>query len=327
MKILILSMDLKHRVGFPIFSQMHEALKNYPDKSIQVDFIYRKINRLVGEYFRSTVLSGRETEKLLNVKKANQYDVIFAERLPAYMSENWKKVSALKVTIIEDQHNKVAQVFAKRAINDFGFDAFFVRYKNPTEKFNNNLYKKKVIWLPHSIKPNIFHDHGLEKDIGVSCLGVLHDRVYPIRTRVHNSLKGENFYFRVGRPSERKALKGKVWPTGEEYAKILNRSKISATCTSMYHYPIMKIFEIPACRTALACDNIPEMRELGFEPNNNFIPITKKDNFKELFKKGYLNDNEKLQRITDNGYNLIKEKHTDIIRAKEFIEHLKGLLK
>lgn len=326
MKILVLSMNLKKRVAFPIFEQMHNALKNYPDESVQVDFIYRETNKMLGSFIRSTVNGHLDLSKKLDIKKANSYDVIFAERFPAFITEDWNKINTLKAIMIEDQHNTTVQKFTKMAMDKFGFDVFFVRYKTPTKKFNKELYQKKVIWLPFSINTNIYHDYKLEKDIDISCFGTIHNGIYPIRSKLHKELLDKSFYKRIGRPSEAKAMKGKVWPTGEEYARLLNRSKISATCTSKYKYTLMKLFEICGCGSVLMCDYIQDMKDLGFRPNENFIQIKEGTNFKK-FSKDILSTPNEIKRISDAGYDLIMKRHTEEIRAKEFIEHLRRVLK
>jgi spore maturation protein CgeB len=106
------------------------------------------------------------------------------------------------------------------------------------------------------------------------------------------------------------------WPIGIDYAKELNKAKISIACTSKYHYTIAKIFEIPACNSVLLCDYTSEMKDLGFIPGHNFIEIKKGE-------IGYIEDilhsPKKLNEICRNGYELVHKNHTTEIRVKELL--------
>ena len=117
----------------------------------------------------------------------------------------------------------------------------------------------------------------------------------------------------------------------------------------MYDYPVLKIFEVPACYSALFCDYIPELGELGFVPNENMVEITEDmlGVYVEMVKSGKkikpkaVFDTTKrkefikfirswlvspdLKRITENGFELVHSRHTDEIRAKKIVEELKEI--
>lgn len=321
LKILWLTIDRSNRVASHIFTGLQKAVKRQPN--VHVDFIIRKIDLLAGEFCRATVMGGLKLSPVIDINKASEYDVIFTDAIFAYMSEKWDKINITKAVLIEDQHGPVVKKYVYDAFDKFGFNIFFVRYKNPTKRFHPYLYERKVFWLPHSIDTNFFKDYGLEKNIGVLNMGRMNSQVYPIRNKIHEELKSVSYYKRIQRPSE-KINPSDYWPVGKDYARVLNRAKIVSSSTSVYNYPVLKFFEIPACRSVLMSNYIKELSELGFIPGSNFIKIKKNSNIKKVvhnYMKKY--NSGLLQDIADKGYNLIHSKHTSEIRAREFIEYLK----
>lgn len=319
MKILWLTIDRSNRVASHIFTGLQNAVKIQSD--VQVDFIIRKLNKIAGRFCHQAVNGTIKLDRVLRKKiLSRKYDVIFTDAIFAFMTEDWKSIKIPKAVLMEDQHGNMVSKYIGKACNDFDFNMFFVRYKNPTKRFHQYLYKKKVIWLPHSIDPTIFKDYELQKEIGVLSVGNMNERTYPIRNKIHRELQKESYYKNIRRPGEKMDPKG-YWPVGVDYAKLINKSKISSSSTSIYNYPVLKFFEIPACRTVLISDYIPELEELGFIPDKNMIRVGKNSNIKKIVES-YMENNKKIKSISNEGYKLIHSRHTSDIRAKEFIKSI-----
>ena len=94
---------------------------------------------------------------------------------------------------------------------------------------------------------------------------------------------------------------------------------------SIFKYPVLKFFEIPACNSVLFSDYNKELKQLGFEPNENMVRIDKVDNIKK-FIRGYLRVPDKLKEISQNGYDLIHTRHTAQKRAEEFVEYVEKII-
>ncbi|MFC5558818.1 glycosyltransferase [Ureibacillus thermophilus] len=196
-------------------------------------------------------------------------------------------------------------------------------------------YKNQFRWLPFSIDQTIFKDWQLEKDIDFLLMGQLYDRTnntgyqtltrkgrYPFREIVLEKMRGVKgfvFHPHPGHTASANAL------VNEKYAKELNRSKMFFTCGSILQYPVLKFFEAPACKTLLLAEPVPDILELGFKDGENFIACNQ-SNFYEKSMYYWKNEEER-NRITENGYQFIHTKHTDEVRAKEFVDEVQRFIK
>lgn len=318
MKILWATIDRSKRAAFKIFTTLQEEVNKIAD----IDFIRRDAPADVGSFCKSVVTNKKKLPAMINVKKANQYDLIFTDSIFAFMSEDWKNIKVPKAVLIEDQHGPTVKNYAHAAYHRFNFDIFCVRYKNPVNKFHSYFNDRHVIWVPHCIDENMFKDYGLGKDVGVLSVGSTGGTVYPIRNKVHGALNKKPFYKRVKRPNEKKG--GELWPIGVDYAKLINSAKLTVSCTSTYNYVVLKFFEIPGAKSALYSDFIPEMKELGFEPGINFFKVNPNN---ILNRTKNLLKNPRLEEVTQNGYDLIHSRHTGKVRAQEFMNKIEDYLR
>lgn len=313
MKILWLTIDRTNRVASHIFAGLQHAVA----ERIHVDFVIRQLDAEAGDFCRQVVMKGRQIPPLLNLDIVNDYDLIFTDAIFGFMSERWHDVKVPKAVLMEDQHGPMVRKYMERAYHDFKFDIFCVRYKDATKKFHPYLYSKPVIWLPHSISCDIFKDYMREKTISCLSTGINNPKSYPFRAKANDELSGTSFYKRVERPPEHSPNEKDGWPVGRDYAELLNSSKITITDTLRFGYPTMKIFEIPACASALCSNYIPELGDLGFIPGENMIEMKETDDLKKLITEWLAS--EKLDKLTQNGHSLILERHTTETRATGFI--------
>jgi hypothetical protein len=183
----------------------------------------------------------------------------------------------------------------------------------------------KVVWLPFSIDEERFRNKTLKRIWDVANIGNLNPYIYLLRVKIYEFLLHQKISFYNSEAF------------GEQYVDAINQSKIFFTCTGKYRYPIMKFYEVPACRTLLASDEPIDAENLGFKSGENYVSLEKawypnvsapqypnvesewtfnEKEFGDLLTY-YLNSDEERERIAKNGEELIRRRHTDKIRAKE----------
>ena len=196
------------------------------------------------------------------------------------------------------------------------FDAFFSRQVQDAVRF--------VPW-PRAINPEIFRDYGLTKNNDVTMLGAMNESFYPLRTRMHRefSKQPDIRYFHQAHPGYKYFCDGQVL-TGEAYAKVINSSKIFASCTGKYRIPFIKLYEVLGCNTALMCDKPFGAEFLGLKEKENYIDVTA-DNFLDTTRR-YLSEGNELLRIAKNGGEIFLGRHTVDVRAREFAETISNVL-
>jgi len=315
MKILWLSLDISHRVNYGMF----DPLINEITKIGNVDVIKRKIHEMPGKWQHKYAIGNRKPESLINVKKANEYDIIILGAPLAFMEENWSLITKpLKIAQVEDQHG-INPTFTKR-LKNMGFKIFLSRYPNIISR-HPHLKNCEIYMVPHCID-NIFYNYKLKKIIDTLMIGRIHPGVYKIRSKIHNELNGQLYYKRVNRPGDT-IKKTHKWPVGKDFAKLLNTAKITFTCSSIYKYPVLKFMEIPGAYSALFSDYNNGLKELGFIPNENMVEIRPNDNVRKIVEN-WLKKPDELEKITQNGYNLVHSTHTAKKRAEELLNYLES---
>ncbi|MCE5324691.1 glycosyltransferase [bacterium] len=202
--------------------------------------------------------------------------------------------------------------FGSRAV----FDRFFSQRVQEAVRF--------VPW-PHSISTELFRDYGLPKLYDVTLLGLLAEKYYPLRTAMAKAFADERAitYFSNAHPgydyiSSTEAL------VGEAYAKVLNQSRIFASCTGIYGIAFQKIYEAMASKAVMLCDRPYGAEYLGFIDRENYLVVTE-NNFIEVAKH-YLRYPDELDRISANGRSLVENCHSVDVRAAEFRDTITSLI-
>jgi hypothetical protein len=135
-------------------------------------------------------------------------------------------------------------------------------------------------WLPHFVNIDLFKDYDLAKDINWLMMGKL-AFYYPLRVSMYKKMRNmagfvnhpHPGYRNINDDQEQKVL------VGEAYALKINRAKMFLTCDSIFHYPIIKYYEVLACKTLLLAPSSKELRDLGFIPGVNFVPVNRRNFF------------------------------------------------
>ena len=274
--------------GFPEFKEV-----NHGD-TIDVEDVIRRLYP-----------SGDYPNAVIQMSPVNTEGLFWALR-------NFEKVKCLRVLWASDFHNDIGHPEVNAYMKGHGFDLVI----KPVDAKNETQWSKDVEsagipmeWIPQSIDPTLFYDRSLPKIYDVTNIGQCSPSYYPLRLKIHQYLINQ---------SEIKYRHEWCW--GEEYAKVINQSKIFATDTSTFRFAVMKLFEVMACNTLLLSDIPQDAEELGFKSGDTLLEITP-DNFMETFRY-CLSHPEEVAPIAKRGYDLVHLRHTIDIRAKEFAEKL-----
>ncbi|MGD6775881.1 glycosyltransferase family protein [Sutcliffiella horikoshii] len=196
-------------------------------------------------------------------------------------------------------------------------------------------FKKKFKWWPFAINPSVFKDYKVKKNYDFLLMGQVYDHQknsrtktitpigkYPFRDEVLLKMRKVPGFVHRPHPGHHAKMNSLV---NANYAKEISKAHIFFTCGSRYKYPVLKYFEIPACRTLMLAEPVPDILELGFKDGENFVACNR-DNFYEKAMYYLKNENER-ELIRDNGYKFIHEKHTISVRALEITSYIEELLK
>ncbi|MCL6547536.1 MAG: glycosyltransferase [Alicyclobacillus sp.] len=182
-------------------------------------------------------------------------------------------------------------------------------------------------WLPHWANTEVYRDYGLPKDIDLLLMGATTGWVYPLRLRMLETLSGRAGFVHHPHPGYQRfspAEREQVY-IGERYAREINRAKIFLTCDSVFHYPLMKYFEVPACNTLLFAPGSREVEDLGFIPGQHFVAIDEHDFLDKI--DYYLAHPDERDRIARQGCELVHARHSLAVRARELVHMIEDILR
>lgn len=250
---------------------------------------------------------------------------------------NFEKAKCLRVLWAADFHNDIGHPGVDRLLRSRHWDLVIKSWdaRNLTEWSGRVLDAGVPMeWLPFSFDPAVFRDYGLPKVYDVINMGTFAPQHYPLRQAVHavlNPLRGYLKYL-CGYDfiSPENSLAGVMT---DDYARIINQGKMYATCTSSFRYFGLKLLEILACNTLLLCDTPMDAEEMGLRAGENYVSLDElwhvdrehpenrwldAPRFLELVNL-YLTHPDEAARIARNGHALAHSRHTNEIRAKEFL--------
>lgn len=176
----------------------------------------------------------------------------------------------------------------------------------------------RFIWLPHHVNINIYRDYGEKKSIDTLLMGSIHPHIYPLRTKILETFRSTKGFIFHPHPGYRNFNQNEKKLVDHRYAREVNRAKIFFTCDSKFHYPINKYFEVLACKTLLLAPTSPELEDLGFIPNQHFVPISQ-DDFQQKANY-YLQHASRREQIAHDGFQMVREKHSTETRVKQFLD-------
>ncbi len=168
-------------------------------------------------------------------------------------------------------------------------------------------YFQNTMFLPWWVDDTLFKDYGEQKSLWLTLTGSgwLGKCIYVWRNDITRQMLPKIPIFHA--PSLGNRLTNHDY-TGERYARLLNRSRFSAGCGTVNRYLTMKLLEIPASRCCLIAEEIESLKAIGFKDGVNCV-FADKDNIAAKIQ-ALLANPERLQAITDAGYALVHERHT-----------------
>lgn len=176
---------------------------------------------------------------------------------------------------------------------------------------------KDTIYVPWWIDDTVFRDYGEKKEIPIALTGagwLSRQFFYTWRCPIFIQLVSRFAVFHV--PVFENHKNGHAY-VGEGYARLLNQSLFSAACGSANRFLTLKPLEIPACRCCLIAEETEVFKAIGFADGVNCIFA---DHTNVAAKVQDLLDHpERLQAITNAGYDLVHQRHTQRNR-RMFIE-------
>jgi hypothetical protein len=318
MKILWLSTDIHNRANFNMF----HPLKDEISKLVDLNVIYKDLKgHGLGPYW--TAMQRGKVNSVVMPNNVNSYNFIMTDFPYLFQNENWRNVRIPKGALIEDVHSRNVGVI--NWLYNNGFSVIFVRYKQAFIKKHGS---RKIKWLPHSIPSDYYYDYKLEKKYDALLTGQV-DSMYPLRQEIAKRFKDKPYFTYIKHPG--KHFPGKIpedaWPVGRDYCKVLNSSRIAFTDCAKVKYPIHKYMEIPGCRAALFAEWTGELGKLGYIPNENMIPITAGNMIEKTENWLKPENRDKLEELTQKGYEMVHSKHTAKIRAAQFVDMVSDTLK
>lgn len=202
-------------------------------------------------------------------------------------------------------------------------DVLIYHYANDMKLWKGKTGNATLINLPQCAEKTIFKDYGLPKKYDVSLVG-RSSRIYPFRDRLnriakrHLSKKWK--YYGRPHPGYRKTNASNNTEL-IKYAKIINESKITLTCTSKYKYALGKYVEIPMCNSVLAGD-IPDERQDFFK--SFMLELNPKDSDGVIINKidFLLRNKSELKRRSKKGMDEMLANYTHEHYAKRFLSKI-----
>ena len=295
----------------------------------------------------------RDRDALEIIKKLYPKDypdavVTTVRPITSFIPKNFDKCKCLRVALSIELHNDFSHSRLGRERLQWCRENKYNLVFKSTDP-NNRLSQSK--WLkdtgvavemnPPSVNTDFFYDKKLPKKYDVANIFCRKSpKTYPLRMKIHETLTTqEQWSYRAGSAvwikGERAVVPHKIFkgdyepkggPRGEDYVNAICQGRVFATGSGVLgRAMVFKWFEVPACNTLLMTNLPPrspdDMNDLGFKPNVNFVEINA-NNFLERIQY-YLSHPSEAETIAQRGYELIRSKHSQDIRAKQFIDKLK----
>ena len=176
-------------------------------------------------------------------------------------------------------------------------------------------------YLPRMISDEIFHDYGEEKQFHAGLFGhgfSKPSKLYSWRHAVAEAIRDKMIIVTTGRV-EVIHEDDPLLPYGENYARLINRSLFSLSCSTSIQRPVEKCLQIPAAMSCLVTDGNVLLREYGFRDLENCVIVDETNALAKM--QALLKDRKELQAITERGYRLVHENYAGA-QAKTFLNWL-----
>ncbi len=211
--------------------------------------------------------------------------------------------------------------YRKRYYREQNIRHIFTIYRDAAYALMPEL-KDRLIWLPHHVPTHIFKDYKHKKTIPVLMMGAIFPQLYPARTKFFELLKDYSGFVYHPHPGYRDIKqKVRVVYAGKKYAEEINRARIFVTCDSKDHLPVLKYFEVPACRTLLLATTSKELEDLGFIDGKTFVSVNEHNLIEKIHY--YLRNGKERKKIADAGWRMVRQRHSTAKRTKELLKYIR----
>ena len=202
----------------------------------------------------------------------------------------------------------------------FDFGLLIVAHHVPF--YEQHCPRTRFLWTPHAVNIRLFQDHGLHKDIDVLIYGNLAAHTYPLRARLAELLPRQpglrvrviphpGYY-----PAGGAEAAGVV--SGEALSRIINRSWITVSTSSVYQCVMMKYYEIAASRSLIAGD-MPDEGRLIF--GDDFLELRVEHSDAEILERlrHMLLNKERLMAMTDAAHHRVVQNYSTDAFAEQLL--------
>lgn len=247
---------------------------------------------------------------LEELMKNKDYDIllVYAESIFTYV-KNFDKVKAKKALwflsspqqILLPKYDNIQADLALKVVDNAGMTDFSDRFRR---------LGLKTKWLPLSVDGNRFRNLHIPKKYDYCLLGNMNPTVYPLRVKMLRYLLDY----------KKNAMVTPVY--GKDYVEAINQSKMFLTCSGICKFPVMKYYEAMACGSLLVADEPMDAEELGFRAGENYAAV---EDIVDLGEETdwYTTHVAEADEVARRGEELVRQRHTNEVRAKELYEMLK----
>jgi len=214
-------------------------------------------------------------------------------------------------------------------VNKLAPDIIVHHYQNDMKLWEGKTKNIKFICLPQCAEKTIFKDYNQSKKYDLIVVGIESPPFYPFRSRLteiaENYLRKKWKYYRRPHPGYKKNnARGNTELIN--YAKMINQSKITLSCSSKFKYALGKYIEIPMCNSVLAGD-IPDERQDFFK--SFMLTLNIDDSNEVIIKKieSLLRDDNKLKERSKKGMEAVLSKYTHEHYAERFLNKIDAYLR
>jgi glycosyltransferase involved in cell wall biosynthesis len=186
-------------------------------------------------------------------------------------------------------------------------DVIFVRTTRHQKNMKKNLGFDKIFFLPFSVDTKKYYDKGLVRNIDVMATYSTRSDIYPKRRKIQKIINNMNVKTQTKRVIH------------DAYIIKLNQSKIFVNSTSLEKDLSMKFTEAMACGTLFITDESEDMERVGFQDGKNIVVFSELKDLKEKIEY-YLKNKKERNRIAKNGMKLVRKRHSNAVRVKEFMD-------
>ena len=244
---------------------------------------------------------------------------------------NAAKVNVPSVLVLNKEYKKLEGKF--RFIQDNRIRLVFTTHHHYTR------WEEQVgvpfIHFPFAVDPELFRDYGERKRYALGFSGSLHTQWLDLRGKIKEHLflrwpikrprywGMRLFWSEVGR---RRVFR-RVFrvPRGENYARLINRSKIWLSTPSAVDIVGTRYYEIMAAKTLLMCSRSPAYEGLFKEGTHCVMFEPDLQDFDETLGY-YLEHEDARQRIVDEAYGHVLREHTWDKRIEQFTDAVMTIL-